>query len=245
MGESKLYYEARYAKINDDEALVIIRDITEKKQAEVDLRNSLKEKEVLLKEVHHRVKNNLQVISSILNLQSSYVKDDNTLHILRESQNRIKSMSFIHESLYQTKNFSSVNFSEYIINLSKNLVHSYQVYGDFVELDYQVGNIRLNLDQSIPCGLIVNELVSNALKYAFGEGQKGKIRVELQEEEGQITLMVSDDGKGLPEGFDYNTTETLGLQLVLTLTEQLDGMLQLDSSPGKGTKYLITFEKLI
>lgn len=245
VAENRQFFEARYAKINDDEALVIIRDITEKKQAEVDLRNSLKEKEVLLKEVHHRVKNNLQVISSILNLQSSYVKDDNTLHILRESQNRIKSMSFIHESLYQTKNFSSVNFSEYIINLSKNLVHSYQVYGDFVELDYQVGNIRLNLDQSIPCGLIVNELVSNALKYAFGEGQKGIIRVELQEEEGQITLMVSDDGKGLPEGFDYNTTETLGLQLVLTLTEQLDGMLQLDSSPGKGTKYLITFEKLI
>lgn len=227
-----------------EEISCMAHDITEKKIAENDLINSLKEKEVLLKEVHHRVKNNLQVISSILNLQSSYVRDEGTLQILRESQNRIKSMSFIHESLYQTKMFSSVNFSEYIYNLSKNLVHSYQVFGDLVDLEFTLGDIHLNLDQSIPCGLIVNELVSNALKYAFEKGQKGMIWIGLEEKDNEVLLLVRDNGKGLPEGFDHNTTETLGLQLVATLVEQLEGTMQLESAPGKGTKYLITFDKL-
>ncbi len=236
------FFEARYAKINEHEVLVIIRDITEKKQADENLLASLKEKEVLLKEVHHRVKNNLQVISSILNLQSSYVKEESTLQILRESQNRIKSMSFIHESLYQTKNFSSINFSEYIVNLSKNLVHSYQVFSNLIELKFNVGELDLNLDQAIPCGLIINELVSNALKYAFNEDQEGTIYIGLREENNHIHLKVEDDGKGLPEGFDYTSTETLGLQLVLTLVEQLDGKIELDSRGG--TKYLIIFEKL-
>lgn len=227
-----------------EEISCLAHDITEKKKAENDLLDSLKEKEVLLKEVHHRVKNNLQVISSILNLQSSYVRDEGTLQILRESQNRIKSMSFIHESLYQTKNFSSVNFSEYIYNLSKNLVHSYQVFGDLVELDFQLGDVQLNLDQSIPCGLIVNELVSNALKYAFKDGVKGRIIIELVESGKQVQLRVEDNGCGLPPGFDPMSTETLGLQLVATLVEQLDGKMLLDSEPQRGTKYLITFEKL-
>jgi PAS domain S-box-containing protein len=241
---SKGAYEARFARINEEEALVIIRDITEKKEAEENLLASLKEKEVLLKEVHHRVKNNLQVISSILNLQSSYVKDENTLQILRESQNRIKSMSFIHESLYQTKNFSSINFSEYVINLSKNLVHSYQVYSNLIDVKFGVGLVNLNLDQAIPCGLIINELVSNALKYAFNEGQEGTIFIRLAEKEGIISLSVEDNGKGLPEGFDHTATETLGLQLVVTLVEQLEGSMDLQSSAQSGTKYLITFEKL-
>lgn len=238
------HFEARYSRINDQEALVVIRDISEKKEAENSLIDSLKEKEILLKEVHHRVKNNLQVISSILNLQSSYVKDENTLQILRESQNRIKSMSFIHESLYQTKMFSSVNFSDYIYDLSKNLVHSYQVFGDLVELDFRLGDVHLNLDQSIPCGLIVNELVSNALKYAFPNGRKGCIRIELREEGRLVTMGVQDNGVGLPEGFDTNATETLGLQLVSTLVEQIEGTMTLNSTPGKGTEYLITFEKI-
>jgi PAS domain S-box-containing protein len=238
------HYEARYSRINEHEVQVVIRDITEKKGTENELLQSLKEKEILLKEVHHRVKNNLQVISSILNLQSSYVRDENTLQILRESQNRIKSMSFIHESLYQTKMFSSVNFSEYIYDLSKNLVHSYQVYGELVELEFRLGDILLNLDQSIPCGLIVNEIVSNALKYAFPGGRKGRIRIALMEEGNRVTLSVEDNGVGLPEGFDLENTETLGVQLVSTLVEQIDGKMTLKSTPGKGTEYLITFEKI-
>mgnify|MGYP001158828064 CR=1 FL=1 len=236
------YFEARYAKINDDEALVIIRDITEKKTAEQELLTSLKEKEVLLKEVHHRVKNNLQVISSILNLQSFYIKDEKILQILRESQNRIKSMSFIHESLYQNKDFSHINFSEYIVNLSKNLFYTYQVGDENINLVFETDNIQLNLDQAIPSGLIVNELLSNALKYAFNEKIKHpKIKVGLKQNGHKISVILEDNGVGMPPQFDINTSETLGIQLVTTLVEQLDGEIKLQS--GAGTKYLITFEK--
>ncbi len=225
-----------------NEISCISHEITEKKAIESQIRQSLKEKEVLLKEVHHRVKNNLQVISSILNLQSSYVKDEQTLNILRESQNRIKSMSYIHESLYQTKNFSSINFSEYIVNLSNNLFHSYQIFDNFIELKLEVDPVNLNLDQAIPCGLIVNELITNSLKYAFKGKTEGMIFIGISEKGKAITIRIEDNGLGLPKGFNYRKTETLGLQLVVTLVEQLDGKLELKSE--KGTKYLITFDKL-
>ena len=219
----------------------IAHDITEKILSEQKLKESLSEKEVLLKEVHHRVKNNLQVISSILNLQSSYVKDENTLNILRESQNRIKSMSFIHESLYKTDDFSKINFSEYISSLSKNLVHSYVIYSNLVELDLSLEEVFLNLDLSIPCGLIINELVSNALKYAFIDHKKGKIKIELFEKKGVINLIVQDNGLGLPDNINYKETESLGLQLVITLAEQIDAEVILDNT--KGAKYTIIFKK--
>jgi PAS domain S-box-containing protein len=225
-----------------NEISCISHEITEKKASESQIRQSLKEKEVLLKEVHHRVKNNLQVISSILNLQSSYVKDDQTLSILRESQNRIKSMSYIHESLYQTKNFSSINFSEYIENLSNNLFHSYQIFDNFIELKLKIEPVNLNLDQAIPCGLIVNELITNALKYAFKGKKTGEIFIGISEKGKTISIRIEDNGVGLPKGFNYLKTETLGLQLVVTLVEQLDGKMEMKSE--KGTKYLITFDKL-
>ena len=219
----------------------IAHDITEKTLSEQKLKESLKEKEVLLKEVHHRVKNNLQVISSILNLQSSYVKDENTLNILRESQNRIKSMSFIHESLYQTTDFSKINFSEYITSLSKNLVHSYGIYDDLVDLKLSLDNISLNLDTSIPCGLILNELISNSLKYAFKEKKKGVINIQLFEKNKNVHLIVQDNGVGLPEEINYENTDSLGLQLVITLVEQINGTIKLENN--KGAKYTITFKK--
>jgi len=219
----------------------IAHDITEKTLSEQKLKESLGEKEVLLKEVHHRVKNNLQVISSILNLQSSYVKDENTLNILRESQNRIKSMSFIHESLYKTDDFSKINFSEYISSLSKNLVHSYGIYTNLIELDLSLEDIFLNLDLSIPCGLIINELVSNALKYAFEDNRKGIIRIELFEKKGIINLIVQDNGLGLPKMINYRETESLGLQLVMTLSEQIDAEIRLNNTLG--AKYTIIFKK--
>lgn len=222
----------------------LAHEVTEKKESEQKIKQSLQEKEVLLKEVHHRVKNNLQVISSILNLQSSYVKDENTLEILKESQNRIKSMSFIHESLYQTKNFSSIDFSDYILNLSKNLVHSYRVYNDQVDLKLDIDKVYLNLDQAIPCGLIVNELVSNSLKYAFPEGRSGEIRINLSAQGKEVMLNVADTGIGLPRDFDYRNTDSLGLQLVVTLVEQLDGEIDLRTGKGEGTKYLITFGQI-
>ena len=219
----------------------IAHDITEKTISEQKLKESLKEKEVLLKEVHHRVKNNLQVISSILNLQSSYVKDEKILDILRESQNRIKSMSFIHESLYQTTNFSEINFSEYIMSLSKNLVHSYGIYDDLVDLKLSVGDISLNLDLSIPCGLIINELVSNAIKYAFLDKEKGEINIRLFEKNDNVHLIVQDNGLGLPKEINYKDTDSLGLQLVITLVEQISGTVELDNN--KGARFTIIFKK--
>lgn len=226
---------------NVSEVSGIAHDITEKTIAEEQLKESLKEKEILLKEVHHRVKNNLQVISSILNLQSSYVKEESTLNILKESQNRIKSMAFIHESLYQTNDFSQINFSEYVISLSQNLVHSYEVFDNFVNLKLQVKDVSLNLDQSIPCGLLINELISNALKYAFPNNKKGTITIALAEKDNKVYLNVKDNGVGLPNNIDYRDTDSLGLQLVMTLTEQLDGTIELDNT--KGANYSITFKK--
>jgi PAS domain S-box-containing protein len=217
-------------------------DITEKKLAEEKIRQSLQEKEVLLKEVHHRVKNNLQVISSILNLQSSYVKDVSTLNILKESQNRIKSMAFIHESLYQTKDFSSINFSEYVVNLAQNLIHSYSHVGHEIKLNLDIQNVFLNLDLAIPCGLIINEIVSNALKYAFVDNRDDSeisIRMELDGE--NLILDIGDNGIGLPPEIDYRHTESLGLQLVVTLTDQLNGNIELNTE--NGTKYRIVFKQ--
>ncbi len=220
----------------------IAHDITEKKLAEEKINQSLKEKEILLKEVHHRVKNNLQVISSILNLQSSYVKDEATLGILRESQNRIKSMAFIHESLYQTKDFSSINFSEYVINLCQNLIHSYSSFNHNVKLNLDIQNVFLNLDLAIPCGLIINEIISNALKYAFvTKSEKDIISVKMQEEGQKLFLKIGDNGVGLSEKIDFKNTESLGLQLVITLIEQLNGIIDIDTK--NGTMYLISFNK--
>lgn len=216
-------------------------DITEKKMAEQKIKQSLFEKEVLLKEVHHRVKNNLQVISSILNLQSSYVKDKNTLAMLKESQNRIKSMAFIHESLYQTKDFSNINFSEYVTNLSRNLVHSYEMSEGNIMLNLDVDLVLLNLDQSIPCGLIINELITNSLKYAFKGRKRGLITVAVKKKGETLNISVGDNGVGLSKKVDYRNTESLGLQLVVTLTEQLNGKIKLDRT--KGTKFTVSFKQ--
>ncbi len=217
-------------------------DTTEKKNVEIEIKKSLEEKEVLLKEVHHRVKNNLQVISSILNLQSAYVKDEGTLAILRESQNRVKSMSFIHESLYKSKDFREVNFAEYITNLSNNVFHTFITDNRNVKLQLELDTINLNLDQAIPCGLIINELITNAMKYAFVNEEKGILDVKLREKNGKINIYIEDNGIGLPKNFNVEEAESLGLQLVYTLIEQLEGTISLKED--RGTKYLITFVKI-
>ncbi len=214
-------------------------DLTHKKETELKLRKLLNEKEVLLKEVHHRVKNNLQVISSILNLQSSYVKDQMTLDILRESQNRIKTMSFVHESLYRSDDFSYVNFSNYINSLSSNLVQTYIIKHANINLELDLGDVNLSLDQAIPCGLIINELVSNSIKYAFPLNRKGKIRIELTKKMNKMYLKVEDNGIGLPDNLDVENTDTLGLQLVYILISQLDGDIKVINK--KGTRFLFNF----
>ena len=245
-----IYFESFYNPIKNAQGkitgiAIFSQDITGREVNERQVKLALNEKEILLKEVHHRVKNNLQVVSSILNLQSAYVEDENILMILSESQNRIKSMSFIHEALYQTKDFSNIDFKEYILNLSNNLIHSYQIYGDLVDLVLNVEKVLLNLDQAIPCGLIVNELFSNALKYAFEPNKTGSITIALtHNNKDEIRLIVKDNGKGLPNNFDFRKTESLGLQLVTTLVEQIDGTVNCETKKGKGTAFIIEFKKL-
>ncbi|MBL8001974.1 MAG: PAS domain S-box protein [Flavobacteriales bacterium] len=222
------------------EVSCLAHGITDKKEAQRKLLESLHEKEVLLKEVHHRVKNNLQIISSILNLQGGYVDDDpRMLELLRESQGRIRSMSFIHESLYQNTNFSSIDLADYIDGLSRNLMHSYSLHGR-VELVKRLEHVQLGLDQAIPCGLVLNELISNALKHAFPGGGEGRIELGLRLDQRTVHITVSDNGKGLPQGFDEERDANLGLQLVDTLIGQLDGRIQ--RMNGTGVAYLITFE---
>ncbi|MGB3947919.1 MAG: PAS domain S-box protein [Bacteroidia bacterium] len=219
-------------------ATLIVRDITERKEAEEKTKNSLKEKEVLLKEVHHRVKNNLQIILSILNLQYSNLSDKKTLDLLRDIRSRIKAMSFVHELLYQAHDFSKINFSEYIGSISTNLVYSYTQEKE-IELKLDVGNIFLDLDRAIPCGLIINELLTNALKYAFAGKNEGEIKIVLKQNGNEICLIVSDNGIGFPSSIDFRNTESLGMQLVVTLVQQLRGEIVLDNASG--AQYKITF----
>lgn len=227
---------------NPNYFVAVFEDITERKEYESQLEESIKEKEVLLKEVHHRVKNNMQVISSILNLQSSYIDDETALSILRESQDRIKSMSFVHESLYQSKTLSEVNFSEYIQNIARNLFHSYGRPEGGITLDFELEEVYLNLDTSIPCGLIINEVVSNSLKYAFEGKEKGNIIIQFSKvSDGKLKLIISDNGIGIPNNFDIENAESLGLQLVTTLINQIGGELDIDTT--KGTVFNILFKE--
>ncbi len=223
----------------DQRLLVLLQDVTERRVAEERIRLSLKEKEVLLKEVHHRVKNNLQIISSLLNLQSKYIKDDQALEMFKESRNRIRSMTLIHEKLYRSKDLANIDVSEYIQNLSSNLFRSYSA--GRVNLRTQVDDILLGIDTAIPCGLIINELVSNSLKHAFPE-KHGDIFVNLHRDNGKFTLVVSDNGVGFPETVDFRNTDSLGLQLVCTLTDQLDGVIELNRTGG--TEFKITFGEI-
>ncbi|NLE30386.1 MAG: PAS domain-containing protein [Phycisphaerae bacterium] len=220
-----------------------ISDITEGKKREEELKATLAQKDVLVKEVHHRVKNNLQVIYSLLNLQSGYVKDPLALDMFKECRDRVKSMAIIHEILYQAKDVSKVDFGEYVRTLVGHLKQSYLFQATPIEIKIDVAPMMLNLDVAVPCGLIINELVSNSLKYAFPEGRKGVIEINLhQPEEGKYNLVIRDDGVGFPDDIDFYHTETLGLQLVNTLTDQLEGTIELIR--GRGTQFVLTFGPL-
>lgn len=219
----------------------ISRDITRIKEAEEQLRKSVHEKEILLKEIHHRVKNNLQVISSILKLQSSYVKDPKIIDLLKECRNRISSMAFIHATLYMTKDFTNINFAEYIANLAGNLQQSYTGSDKKILLRLDIPKLYLHIDDAIPCGLIVNELLSNSFKYAFEKKKSGVIGISVKVKKENIILAIWDDGGGIPKNVDYRNTESLGLQLVISLVEQLRGTIKLER--GKGTKYVMEFKK--
>ncbi len=217
----------------------VTRDITEQKKGERQIKASLKEKEVLLREIHHRVKNNMQIISSLLKLQSQYIKDKPYADIFKESQDRIKSMSLIHEMLYQSKHLSKINFKDYIRVLANYLVRSCWPSPGKLALKIESENVCLAIDNAIPCGLIIHELVSNSLKHAFSGSKEGEIKIALHSiNERDIELVVSDDGVGMPEDLDIRNTKSLGLHLVTILAEdQLQGEIKLDRN--KGTEFQI------
>ena len=224
------------------EVSCLAHGITDRKHAQMELLQSLNEKEVLLKEVHHRVKNNLQVVSSILSLQTGYVGgDERILELLRVSRDRIRSMSFIHESLYQTRDLSSIDLGDYVDGLSRNLMMSYSLNGK-VALETRVMHMDLVLDQAIPCGLILNELISNSLKHAFPNDATGRVDVTLDLAGEEVRITVSDDGIGMRPDFDDRRDGNLGLELVHTLVDQLDG--RIVRQDGRGVTYLLTFERI-
>ncbi len=217
------------------------QDITERKRAEAALRASLEEKTALLKEVHHRVKNNLQVISSLLRLQSGQMKNAEAHTALLNMQGRVRSMALIHEQLYQSANLAQVDLAAYLKRLCGQLFHALAAHPGAVQLHLDLALVRLGIDQAIPCGLLVNELVSNCLKHAFPEGRTGEVRVELQPvpDSPALRLRVADNGVGLPAGFDLKSLKSLGLELVSTLTRQLQGRLEI--GPGPGAEFKVVF----
>ncbi|MGB9980016.1 sensor histidine kinase [Methanobacterium sp.] len=215
------------------------RDITEHKRAEEKLRASLNEKELLLKEIHHRVKNNMQIISSLLSLQSNYIKDNSTIHAFKESEARIRAMSLVHESIYRSDNLSSINFQNYIQTLVIGIITSYNA--QLITPKFNIEDIMLNIETAIPCGLIVTELVTNSIKYAFSK-DGGVINVEFTRKLDKLRLVVSDNGIGLPEPLLNEKSDSLGISLVKMLVNQLEGELKIDST--NGTVFTIIFKEL-
>lgn len=238
---TNVYMNPIYEKNEITQISIIAHDVTDRVVAEARLNESLKEKDILLKEVHHRVKNNLQVISSIFNLQSAYSKEPGIKEVLKESQTRIKSMAYIHESLYKSKNFGKINFEEYINKLCKNLIQSYTIKDNKVSLLTETEKVILHLDQAVPCGLIVNEIISNALKHAFKPDDAGIIIVYLKKKEGRVHLKLVDNGIGIPASFLDGENDTLGIQLIRTLTEQLRGEISFITNEGTSIELIFDF----
>jgi len=222
--------------------MTIGRDVSARKRVEHDLRQLIEEKDVLLKEVHHRVKNNLQVITSLIDLQSLSVSDPVTRKHFRECQDRIRSMALVHENLYQSKNFSTIKSNVYIRMLVDQLVCSCSP-SPGISVRYDLDDIDLDLDTAIPCGFVINELVTNALKHAFTGRDSGTIHISLKRTpERMLTLIVGDDGSGFPEHLDFKETESLGLQIVTALSRQLDAEVTMTS--GNGTRFVIRFSEI-
>jgi two-component sensor histidine kinase len=215
-------------------------DITERKRAEELIKASLREKEVLLREIHHRVKNNLQIVSTLLDLQSGHTQDAAAIEMFQESRGRVKSMALIHERLYRAQDMSRVDFGEYIRQLTDDLFRTYKVSGD-IRLDLELDIPPLTIDIAIPCGLLLNELISNCLKHAFANAARGCLSVAFFRKDGANVLIVADDGAGFPAGADFRNTKSFGLQLVNTLVDQLDGEIFLVTNPG--TMFTILFPK--
>jgi two-component system, sensor histidine kinase PdtaS len=224
-----------------DKVVINCTDITERKKAERKIKESLKEKEVLLKEIHHRVKNNLQLISSMLNLQLLKIKDQSAIKLIKNSQNRIQSMALVHEKLYQTKDLTKIPMKDYVFSITDFLFQTYRSSGKSLPLEVDILDEQLDINTAIPCGLIINELISNSLKHAFIDDEDNKIIVQLKSINRSICLTISDTGRGFPKDVDFKNTTSLGLQLVSTLVKQLNGTIELDNK--KGAKFQIIIPK--
>ncbi|CAG0973297.1 putative sensor histidine kinase pdtaS [Methanosarcinales archaeon] len=231
--------ESKYG--NGQDIICVAQDITERKFADEQIKASLKEKEVLLREIHHRVKNNMQIISSLLSHQMENITDKNINEIFIDSQNRIISMSLVHEKLYQSRDLRNIDFGEYINDLGASLFQSYNIHSGNIKLNIRVENVYLDIDLAIPTGLIINELITNSLKYAFPKGINGEITVIFRSRGEMLELVVSDNGIGFPKDLDFRKTRSLGLHLVTILTEnQLHG--KIDMNGNKGTEFKIEFK---
>ncbi len=219
-----------------------IRDITERKKVEKLIHDALKDKEVLLKEIHHRVKNNLQIIASLLNMQSRHIRDQRDLIFFEECQYRVHAMALVHQKLYQSPDLARIDFAEYLQALGVELLQSYKIDPEAVTLRTDADAFLLDIDSAIPLGLVVNELLTNALKYGFPEGRRGEILLQLKPgtEEGAVILTVADNGIGLPQDFDLSKSKSLGMQIVQDLTRQLKGKLDIQSR-NSGTQIVLTF----
>ncbi|WP_048190322.1 PAS domain S-box protein [Methanobacterium sp. SMA-27] len=219
----------------------IIRDITERKQAESEIKKSIVEKENLLREIHYRVKNNMHIISSLLNLQIQHVHEEESEKVLKDTQGRLDTMAMVHKNLYESSSFTKLNFKDYVEKLVFEILSSHRVNSGTIETELDIEDIEMNMETAIPCGLIINELVTNSVKHAFPE-LKGTIRIELKSFQDELELIVADNGIGLPKNIHLKITETIGLQLVYSLVNQLNGKLKLDMS--NGTEFKITFNEL-
>lgn len=224
--------------------LASIIDITERRRAQLGLENALLEKTVLLNEVHHRVKNNLQVITSLLNLQADYAADPRVRAILAESCGRVKAMALTHQLLYERKDFSRLDLGDYLDRLVQSIRATYRASGGRISLILELPpeSVHLDLERTIPCGLLVNELVTNSFKHAFPAERRGRIVIQLSESsDGQIHFSVADDGIGLPEGVELAQSSSLGLQLVQLFVEQLHGVYVIEREGG--TRFSVHFPK--
>ena len=235
------FFSVWWTTIEDDLFLHYVMDVTTQKQAENATSAALREKEVLLKEIHHRVKNNMQIISSLLNLQAGYSGNDALSTLLQESQSRIRAMALVHEKLYHSESLAEVHFDDYLNSLTHSILRSFRGFISTITLRTAAPGITLAIDTAMPCGLIINELVTNAHKYAFPDGRQGEISATIaKNDNATFTLTVKDNGVGLPAGFDPGRRETLGLLLVQDLAHQLGGALEIDRAGG--TTFTICFK---
>ena len=237
-GEYKGWYRDSVIKYGEG-IIVYFRDITDKKlltienqNKSVELEKLLKEKELLLKETHHRIKNNLQLIVSMISLQSDKIADPQFLELLEVTKLRIANIARIHERLYQDKKFSSINLKTFIKEITNSLLLNFNHDKKKIEFKFEIEEIELNLNYTVNICLIINELLTNSIKHAFGETDGGEVRINLKQEGDNVTLIVSDTGRGLPENFKFEDFNTLGLTIVKSLVNQMDGKIKIESSPG-------------